>query len=184
MLSHPVILWFRQDLRLQDNPAYHLALESGSPILPVFILDDENAGPWKRGAASRWWLHHSLHALNASLHGTLAVFKGDASQIIPELTDAVMAHAVFWNRCYEPWRIARDTKLKTTMEQSSFAVKTCNANLLYEPWAVKKKRWHPVQGFHPVFSQGLFGAGRTADTNGLAPQHTGIFSACKTITEY
>ena len=62
----PVILWFRQDLRLADNPALDHAMRTGRPLIPVYILDD---GPAVRriGAASRWWLEGSLHALAADL---------------------------------------------------------------------------------------------------------------------
>jgi deoxyribodipyrimidine photo-lyase len=60
----PIIVWFRQDLRLEDNPALLAAHESGQPIIPVYILDDVNSGEWKMGGASRWWLHQSLGALN------------------------------------------------------------------------------------------------------------------------
>ena len=56
----PVIVWFRQDLRLADNPALHETVATGHPILPIYILDDVNAGTWKMGGASRVWLHHSL----------------------------------------------------------------------------------------------------------------------------
>ena len=174
MLDFPVILWFRQDLRLQDNPAYHAALESGSPILPVFILDDDNAGLWKRGAASRWWLYHSLSSLNKSLNGTLAIFRGDATKIIPELVEAACAHAVFWNRCYEPWRIARDSKIKTALEQSSIAVKSSNASLLYEPWTVSKDDGTPYKVFTPFFRKGCLGRGEPPVPLGL-PHHVPTF---------
>ncbi|WP_435641978.1 cryptochrome/photolyase family protein [Micavibrio aeruginosavorus] len=174
MLDFPVILWFRQDLRLQDNPAYHAALESGSPILPVFILDDDNAGPWKRGAASRWWLYHSLSSLNKSLHGTLAIFRGDATKIIPELVDAACAHAVFWNRCYEPWRMARDSRIKTGLEQASIAVKSSNASLLYEPWTVNKDDGTPYKVFTPFFRKGCLGRGEPPAPLGL-PHHVPTF---------
>ncbi len=70
------IHWFRQDLRLADNPALTEAARDGR-VLPVFILDDVNAGEFARGGASRWWLHHALEALDASLGGRLRVFAGD-----------------------------------------------------------------------------------------------------------
>ncbi|WP_040848613.1 deoxyribodipyrimidine photo-lyase, partial [Nitrospirillum viridazoti] len=60
----PVIVWFRQDLRLADNPALGHAAQSGRSVVPVYILDDHTPGPWAPGGASRWWLHHSLAALS------------------------------------------------------------------------------------------------------------------------
>jgi len=60
------IHWFRQDLRLSDNPALSKAVAAGT-VMPIYILDDENAAEYAMGAASRWWLHHSLSSLNQSL---------------------------------------------------------------------------------------------------------------------
>ncbi len=61
---NPVIVWFRQDLRLADNPALRAAAATGAPLLCLYILDDTSPGDWKMGGASRWWLHHSLAALD------------------------------------------------------------------------------------------------------------------------
>ena len=52
------IVWFRQDLRLADNPALLAAIRHGGPIIPVFVWAPEEEGGWQPGAASRWWLHN------------------------------------------------------------------------------------------------------------------------------
>ena len=67
MTEAPALLWFRWDLRLSDHAALQAAMQGGRPVLPVFILDDEAAGAWAPGDASRWWLHHSLTALAGQL---------------------------------------------------------------------------------------------------------------------
>ena len=103
--TNPAIIWFRQDLRINDNQALNAAIKSGMPILPVYVLDDENAGEWQLGMASRCWLIQSLTSLNKSLGGQLRFFKGPADQIIPQLANEVNASGVYWGRCYEPWRI-------------------------------------------------------------------------------
>ena len=74
------VVWFRQDLRLRDNPALTAAAARG-PMLPVFILDDVTPGPWRSGAASRWWLHHSLAALRRDI-GQLTLLRGDARNVL------------------------------------------------------------------------------------------------------
>ena len=66
-MNAPVILWFRRDLRLADQPALAAAVASGGPVIPIYILDDDTPKHRKMGAASRWWLHHSLTALDADL---------------------------------------------------------------------------------------------------------------------
>ena len=67
MKSAPALVWFRQDLRLSDNPALAAAVERGSSLIPVFIWAPEEEGSWRAGAASEWWLGRSLAALNAEL---------------------------------------------------------------------------------------------------------------------
>ena len=68
MTSPCIIHWFRQDLRLGDNPGLAHAAANG-PVLPVYILDDDNAAAHRMGAASRWWLHQSLNGSIARLTG-------------------------------------------------------------------------------------------------------------------
>ncbi len=153
MPKAPVIFWFRQDLRLADNPGLTAAVRAGA-VLPVYILDDENAGKWRMGAASRWWLEQALVRLNDSLDGALRCFVGAADQILPELVRQSGAAEVFWNRCYEPWRISRDKKLKQRLTEQGIKVHSYNAALLWEPWEILKKDGTPYQVFTPYFRKG------------------------------
>ena len=98
-MARPVSLhWFRQDLRLADNPALTAAAQDGA-VIPVYVLDDENAGDHKMGGASRWWLHNSLHALNESLDGKLVVLRGNPATHLAALAAASGAVSIHWNRC-------------------------------------------------------------------------------------
>ena len=86
--STPTLLWFRQDLRLQDNPALHAALARGAPIIPIFILDDAGEGNWRAGGAPRWWLHQALASLDGALreHGSrLVLLRGNSRAVLREL---------------------------------------------------------------------------------------------------
>ena len=65
--SHPITHWFRNDLRLSDNPALAGAAKSTRPVVPVYILEDKDSDPWTPCGASRWWLYHSIVALNKFL---------------------------------------------------------------------------------------------------------------------
>ncbi|MDP2141409.1 MAG: deoxyribodipyrimidine photo-lyase [Gammaproteobacteria bacterium] len=151
------IVWFRQDLRLADNPALTAAAQQGS-VLPVYILDDINSGEWAMGGASRWWLHHSLCALNESLNGRLVVLHGDPLQLLPSLAQQIDAQAVFWNRCYEPWRIARDKQIKERLQRDSIALHSHNSSLLWEPWQILKGDQTPYQMFTPYYRKGCLQA--------------------------
>ncbi|MDH3303603.1 MAG: DNA photolyase family protein [Gammaproteobacteria bacterium] len=161
--SAPVIVWFRQDLRLADNPALDAAVRQGRPILPVYILDDENAEEWAMGAASRWWLHQSLESLNASLEGRLLFVRGDAKAVLPELVQDVAAAGVFWNRCYEPWRIARDTTIKDSLQGDGVSVKSFTGSVLFEPPNTNKPDGTPYRVFTPFYRKGCL-------ENGIPPR--------------
>lgn len=150
-----VIHWFRQDLRLSDNPALSEAARIGN-VMPIYILDDVNAGEYKMGGASRVWLHHSLKALNKSLGGKLRVLKGDATKIIPKIIEEYEAQAIYWNRCYEPWRLTRDNKIQETLEAQGIQVKTFNGSLLFEPQATLKNNGEPYKVFTPFYKKNYF----------------------------
>jgi deoxyribodipyrimidine photo-lyase len=101
----PSILWLRQDLRLSDQPALHAAIKDGS-VLPVYILDDDTPGQWRIGGAQRWWLHHSLAALDESLRALgsrLILRRGRAAQELQRLADETGATRIHAVRHYEPW---------------------------------------------------------------------------------
>ncbi len=151
------IIWFRKDLRLADNPALVQAAKSGL-VVPVFILEDEEAGPWKRGAASRVWLHHSLKVLNETLDGRLTVYKGKADHILPSLVRKFDAEAVYWNRCYEPWRRERDVALKADLKSMGIQAESFKASLPWEPWEVLKADGTPYQVFTPFYRKGCLKA--------------------------
>ncbi|MEQ8953661.1 MAG: deoxyribodipyrimidine photo-lyase, partial [Gammaproteobacteria bacterium] len=108
------IVWFRQDLRLANNPAFAAALDRGR-VLPVYILDDDAAGEWRSGAASRWWLQQSLHSLDNSLGRQLQVYRGNSREILTRLAAEHQASTILWNRCYEPWRIQQDRQLNESL---------------------------------------------------------------------
>ncbi len=127
-------------------------------MLPVYILDDIHSGEWAMGGASRWWLHHSLQRLNESLQGCLLVLRGDPLQLVPALAAKIGASAVHWNRCYEPWRIRRDSLLKERLQNASVEVHSHNGALLWEPWQVLKSDQTPYQMFTPYYRRGCLNA--------------------------
>lgn len=112
------------------------------------------------GGASRWWLHHSLNSLNESLSGNLACFQGDARMVMRDLCAATKASAVYWNRCYEPWRIQRDTDIKSMLDENGITAESYNASLLFEPWTIKKDDGTPYKVFTPFFRRGCLGSAK------------------------
>lgn len=137
MKNKVTIVWFRQDLRISDNPALYEAAQQGT-VLPVYILDENYASDFHMGLGSRWWLHQSLQKLQDSLDGTLLFFKGDSQSILLKLAHDVKATGVFWNRCYEPWAIQRDSIIKKHLLNTGIDARSFNGSLLWEPHEIVK----------------------------------------------
>lgn len=149
----PSLVWFRQDLRLADNPALMAAAAAG-PVVAAYILDDETPGVRRIGGASRWWLHQSLRSLSADLAErglSLVLRRGPAAAALSELARESGAQSVFWNRCYEPGAIARDTAIKQQLTTEGIRASSFNASLLIEPWQVKTGGGDPYRVFTPFW---------------------------------
>ena len=138
----PVIVWFRRDLRLADNPALARAAATGRPVVPVFILDEDTPGLRPPGGAARWWLHHSLAALADDLAGLgsrLILRRGAAGAVLDALIAETGADTVLWNRCYDKGSTARDTEIKADLRARSLQAESFNGSLLLEPWEITTK---------------------------------------------
>ena len=149
--DRPVILWFRQDLRLADNPALFHAVDTGRPVLPVYILD-QGPATLRTGAASLWWLDKSLRALDASLRARgsrLILRRGDSGAEIRRLIDETGADAVFMNRRFEPDAFARDADIAHGLEAEGITCKGWNGTLLARPGSVLNGSGQPYKVFTP-----------------------------------
>lgn len=143
------IVWFRLDLRLDDNPALVAAVCSGS-VIPLFIWSPESS--WSPGAASRWWLHQSLIQLDKQLRrlgSRLIIRRGEPLSVLRELVRETRAEAVYWNRRYEPNE--QDRPLKAALAELGVETESFNASLLYEPWQIQNSSGQPFQVFTPFW---------------------------------
>jgi deoxyribodipyrimidine photo-lyase len=152
--SGPSIVWFRQDLRLNDHPPLIAAAAVGAPILPIYVLDEQSAGEWALGAASRWWLHQSLQALNADLDGQLGLLRGNATRVLPALVERVGARRVFWARCTEPWRRAQDRVIESLLAARGCEAVIAPGDVLFEPESITKQDGTPYKVFTPYYRKG------------------------------
>ncbi|MEV7630798.1 deoxyribodipyrimidine photo-lyase [Microbacterium sp. NPDC089318] len=138
-MTSPSIVWFRDDLRLADNPALRAAIDRGEPVIAVYILDDGSSGSRMPGGAARWWLHHSLDSLRERVierGGAFVLRRGSTARVIAELVDETEAGAVFWNRRYGGPEREIDTRIKTALREGGIEVRSFAASLLFEPWSV------------------------------------------------
>ncbi|WBU37044.1 cryptochrome/photolyase family protein [Homoserinibacter sp. YIM 151385] len=132
----PVVVWLRDDLRLADNPALRAAVDGDRPVVVLFVLDEESREMRELGGASRWWLHHSLAALAASLEqrgASLTLRRGAAETVLREVLAETGAEGIHWNRRYGRSREI-DARLKRELRDDGLEVESHAANLLVEPW--------------------------------------------------
>ncbi len=149
--ARPVILWFRRDLRLNDNPALHAAVATGRPIVPLYILDETGEGR-RLGAASLWWLDKSLRALDASLRrcgGRLILRRGDSETELRRVIDQTGADQVFMNRRFEPDAFLRDADIAHALQSEGVGCQGFNGTLLARPGAVLTEAGRPYRVFTP-----------------------------------
>ena len=146
------IHWFRQDLRIQDNPSLNYLTKNYDNIVCVFILDEINCDRII-GSASKVWLYNALKDLNQQLNGNLIFLFGDPLKVLDKLTKFFDVEEISWNRCYEPWIINRDKKIKEYFKKK-IKVNSFNGLLLWEPWEVLKDNGTPYKVFTPYYKRG------------------------------
>lgn len=157
--ENTAIVWLRQDLRLADNPALAHACENFEHVIPVYIWDPDGEGDWPPGGASRWWLHHSLEALDKSLrkrHSRLILRAGDSQAELQKLIKTSKARAVFWNRRYEPVVRKRDADIKSWLkDELNLECRSFNSALWWEPWELETGQGNPYRVFTPMWKRML-----------------------------
>jgi deoxyribodipyrimidine photo-lyase len=154
-MTQPVIMWFRQDLRLADHPALTAAAAAG-PVLPVFVLDDVTPGDWRWGGASRWWLHHSLLSLNETL--PLVLRRGEAVSVLEKLIADSGATALYFTRDYAPWSGALEQRVKELCDRTGIACHRHGGFLLHEPESIRNGSGQFFKVYTP-FSRVCFAKG-------------------------
>lgn len=144
--------WFRDDLRLADNPALSAAVAHG-PTLFLYVLD-EGGSRRPLGGASRWWLSCSLAALASALEAKgceLVLMRGDPAAILPRVVETTGVDLVTWSRRYDAQSMALDSSLKAELTAAGTRVESFNAALLNEPWQVATKTGDPMKVFTPYW---------------------------------
>ena len=158
--NSPTICWFRLDLRLDDNPALNAAIARGGTVIPVFIWSPEEENPWPPGAASRWWLHHSLEKLDAELHNRgskLILRRGPTAATLRLLAKETGANRVFWNRRFEPILAWRDEKVHRDLSDHGITAEHFLDSVLFDPQKLLNRSGKPFQVFTPFWKTCLSG---------------------------
>ncbi|MCM0617523.1 DNA photolyase family protein [Paenarthrobacter sp. TYUT067] len=149
----PSIVWFRDDLRVADNPALRAAVDDGAAVA-LYVLDEESPGIRPHGGASRWWLHHSLTSLREELDKLgvpLLLRRGPAADIVQKTTTAIGAGGLYWNRRYGSAERTVDAGIKAWAGEAGLHVSSFQASLLHEPWEVTTKTGGQYKVFTPFW---------------------------------
>jgi deoxyribodipyrimidine photo-lyase len=148
------LLWFRQDLRLADNPALRAATTAAQHVVPVFIWSPEEEGAWAPGAATRWWLHESLQQLQEMLQqrgSRLLLQAGPAVECLLRLAKATGATQIYWNRRYEPAAIQVEQALTKAIAAAGLIGHGFHSSRLIEPATIRSASGSPYQVFTPFW---------------------------------
>lgn len=146
-MSHDTsLMWFRQDLRLSDNPALRAAATFGK-VWPIYILDLSMPKPFQLGSASQIWLHHSLKKLEGSLSNRMTFYAGTPEKILQALLKTSKVTGLFWNACLEPWARAQDDHIKDMAEALGVKCHIFQGSYLWHPEDVLKEDGTPYKVF-------------------------------------
>lgn len=151
MSDSPLILWFRRDLRLGDQPMLAAAVATGRPLLPLFVLDPETEAI---GAAAKWRLGLAVEAFARALAGIglrLTLRQGPALGVLQAIVAETGAGGVWWSRLYDPPAVARDTAVKAALKAAGTEARSFAGHLLHEPWEVETGEGGPYRVYSPFW---------------------------------
>lgn len=146
----PLVVWFRDDLRLADHPALEHARRSGLPLICVYVLQPAQEGMRGLGGAASWWLHGALQALDQDLRacgGELLLLAGSAPDVLGQLASQVDAAGLVWNRRYGQAERAMDAGIKQRFRAEGRLASSHAGSVLHEPWTLRPDGATPYQVF-------------------------------------
>ncbi|WP_315833446.1 deoxyribodipyrimidine photo-lyase [Bradyrhizobium prioriisuperbiae] len=157
----PVLVWFRDDLRLSDHPALAAAAARGAPLICLYVLDEESATlrvPQARplGGAARWWLAQSLRALAQSLaaHGLqLVLRKGAAAKVVAEVAREADVSDVAWNEIDIPAHAQVAGDVAREIERAGLAWTSFRGDVLVGPANLRNKEGCGLKVFTPFWNR-------------------------------
>jgi len=148
-MTSPTIVWLRRDLRLHDQAAFLAAAQAGGPVIPVYVLDDETPKHRRMGAASRWWLHHSLQTLDAQLRAKgsrLILKRGKCDAALAAIRRETGARVVHTLHHYEPW-----WRLAERAVGNAFDLRLHHGNFLLPPGSITTGAGQPCKIYTPFW---------------------------------
>lgn len=159
MTAQPVtFFWFRRDLRLEDNVGLYQALQSGYPVLPVFIFDDAILEHLPKDDARVTFIYESLSKINeklAEFGSSLLVKKGKTQDVWQQLITEFEVKALFFNKDYEPYAINRDQHITELLAQNGVKVQAFKDQVIFEEAEITKTDGLPYTVYTPYKNKWL-----------------------------
>ncbi|KAG4185437.1 hypothetical protein ERO13_A09G230000v2 [Gossypium hirsutum] len=156
--SSKTIVWFRRDLRIDDNPALAAAARDGS-VFPVYIWCPKEEEQFYPGRVSRWWLKQSLAHLEQSLKflgSELVLIKTHSTlSALLDCIKATGATKLVFNHLYDPVSLVRDHNIKEKLAEAGISVQSYNGDLLYEPWEIYDEKGQAFTTFDAYWDKCL-----------------------------
>ncbi|WP_225974262.1 cryptochrome/photolyase family protein [Arachidicoccus ginsenosidivorans] len=147
------IFWFRRDLRLEDNVGLSKALNSGFPVLPIFIFDTNILGKLENKKDRRVdYIQQVLQSVNVEFKekgSALKTFFDEPMMVFKTLSENYNIQAVYCNRDYEPEAIKRDTEVYQYFKDKHIPFKACKDQVIFDKNEVVKNDGTPYTVYTP-----------------------------------
>ena len=160
------LFWFRRDLRLDDNVGLYHALSNESKVLPIFIYDTDITSRLPKDDPRVSFLFQKIKDMNSQLAQSkkkIHVFSGKPINVFKEILKSNNVHAVYTNRDYEPYATARDSEIKTLLENSNISFSTFKDHVIFEQDEVVKSDGTPYRVYTPYSRTWLAAFSRERD---------------------
>ena len=148
MTARASVVWFRRDLRINDNPALSAAVERGA-ILPLFVLDDRLRAP--SGPNRLAFLYGSLRDLDAALGGRLVVRTGRPADVVPRVAAEAGADAVLCAADFGPYGRRRDDSVERALAAKGIELRRTGSPYAVDPGTVRTKGGTPYRVYSPFY---------------------------------
>lgn len=147
------LFWFRRDLRLDDNTGLYHALQSGLPVLPVFLFDSHILEELDDRADARVsFIYQALEKLREALQeqrSSLWVGRGEPLSCFEKILRQYEVKAVFTNRDYEPYALERDARVQRFLREQGVAFSDFKDQVVFEKDEILKPDGSPYTVYTP-----------------------------------
>lgn len=148
-------MWFRQDLRILDNPALYQAAQDGE-VVAVFIEARRQRQQHHESEAKVGLIYDSLielrkelNVLNIPLDILTCDYFEEQLELVCEIVKEKNIDSIYFNNEYPLNETRRDAALETKLKELGVEVQRFHGDLALEPGLVKNKQGEPYKVFTP-----------------------------------